>query len=244
MDAAIYAMQKAIELSGTDLSLQQAAISNTADLYLHNNELEKANELYMQSIRLGAADLHSIMGIGWIALVHDKKYAMAEKIFRFVQGKTKSPDPLYKLILVAQARESNEAEKKLANEFINIVNDKGYDNMYNKYLVELYNDVLSEPGRAEAIAKHELQNRATPQTYAWYAYSLFKNNKGEEALKVYQQQVSGKPLEGLELYWIGKMMQGLHKGYNAQAYLKEAYKNRYDLSPAKTKDLERMYGTK
>jgi len=52
------------------------------------------------------------------------------------------------------------------------------------------------------------------------------------------QFVSGKPLEGLELYYMGKLMAGLQRKYNAQQFLNAAYKNRYDLSPFKQKDLE------
>jgi hypothetical protein len=71
---------------------------------------------------------------------------------------------------------------------------------------------------------------------------LFSNNKKEEAYKVYEQSVSGKPLEGLELYWMGKMMQGLGKGYNTQQFFKAAWKNHYDLSPAMAEDLEKNKG--
>jgi hypothetical protein len=239
-DSAVAAMQKAILLSGDNVSLKQAALSNTADLNLHNGNLQEANDLYIKSIRLDAGDLHSIMGLGWIALVHDKKDTLAEKIFRFVQTKTKAPDALFRLVSVAQARENNTEEKKLAEEFVKYAGDSLYGNMYNKYLIELYTDVLNDPAKAESIAKKELEGRATPQTYSWYAYCLFKNNKEEEALIVYNKHVSGKPLESLELYWIGKMLKGMHKGYDAKGYLSAAYSNRFDLCPAKIKDMELM----
>jgi hypothetical protein len=37
---------------------------------------------------------------------------------------------------------------------------------------------------------------------------------------------------------MGKLMKGLGKGYNAQQFFEAANKNRYDLSPAKIKDLD------
>jgi hypothetical protein len=112
--------------------------------------------------------------------------------------------------------------------------------MYNKYVLELYTGILNEPSKAEAMAARELLNRTTPQTYAWYVWALYNNNKTAEAEKVYQQHVSGKPLEGLELYWMGKYMQAQNKGYNAQQFFKAAYKNRYDLSPGMVRDLEKV----
>ena len=231
-------MKKATELAGNSIGLRQTAISNTGDLYMHAADPANANKLYMQSIRLDASDLHSLMGIGWIALVHDRQDSLAEKIFKFVQTKTKSPEVLLKLAQVAEQRADSISEKKYADEFVHIVTDTVYGNMYNKYLIDLYSGFLHEPAKAVAIAERELTNRVSPQTYSWYVWSLYMNNQQQKALELYDKYVSGKPLEGLELYYMGKMMKGIGKGYNAEQYFKVAYKNRYDLSPAKQKDIE------
>ncbi|MEP7256464.1 MAG: hypothetical protein ABI666_11860 [Ferruginibacter sp.] len=240
LDTSIAAMHRAAEIADKSIPLKQAALSNEADLNLHSGNLQRASDLYAESIRLGAADLHSIMGLGWIALVHDKNDSLAEKIFLFVRSKTKVPDVLFKLSQVADARRDSVMQKKYADEFATIVTAPVYGNMYNKYVIELYTGILHDPAKAEAIAKRDLLNRATPQTYAWYVWTLFTNNKTAEADKVYQQYVSGKPLEGLELYWMGKFMQAQKKGYNAQQFFKAANKNRYDLSPSMVKDMEKV----
>ncbi len=242
LDPAIAAMHKAAEIAGTDIYLKQAALSNEADLNLHNGKLQRAYELYVESIKLSAADLHSIMGLGWIALLHDRNDLLAEKIFQFVSTKTKSPDPLFKLIAVAEQEGNSALQLKYARTFEEKASDTLYGNMYNKYLIELYTGILNQPAKAEAIAKRELLNRATPQTYAWHVWALYKTGYSPEAEKLYQQHVSGKPLEGLELYWMGKYMQGLNKAYNAKQFFKAAYKNRYDLGPSMVKDLENVLG--
>ncbi len=239
MDTAIAAMHRAFELAAGNINLQQSALSNEADLYLHKGNLQKANELYVRSIRLGSGDLHSIMGLGWIALVHDKNYSLAESIFNFVRTKTQAPDPIFKLTQLAAARKDSVNEKRYAQEFERTVTAPVYGNMYNKYLLELYTGILNDPVKAEALAAKELTNRATPQTQAWYVWALFSNKKMAEAEKIYKQYVSGKPLEGLELYWMGKYMAAQGKGYNASQYFKAAYKNRYDLSPAMVNDLKK-----
>ena len=238
VDTAIAAMQRAAEQAGGNVSLIQAALSNEADLNLHNGNLQRANELYVQSIRLSATDLHSIMALGWIALLRDKNDSLAEKIFRFVQSKTQAPDAVFKLTQLADARGDSALQKKYASEFVAIATAPDYGNMYNKYVLELYTGILNEPAKAEAMAARELLNRTTPQTYAWYVWALYSNNKTAEAEKIYRQHVSGKPLEGLELYWMGKYMQAQNKGYNAKEFFKAANKNRYDLSPSMVKDLK------
>ena len=145
---------------------------------------------------------------------------------------------LFKLSQLADARGDRAMQKKYAQQYADAVTAPAYGNMYNRYMIELYTGILNEPAKAEALARKELLNRATPQTYAWYVWALYCNNKTAEAAKICQQYVSGKPLEAPELYWMGKFMQAEKKGYNAQQYFKAAYKNRYDLGPAMARDLE------
>ncbi len=228
---------KAASLAKTNAVLKSIALSNAGDLYIHAGDLRKAADIYKECIRLNGLDFHSMMGLGWVALVHDKNYTLAEKIFKFVRSKNKLPDPLFKLYQMAQGREDKDLEKKYAEEFVTKSTDTIYGHMYNKYVIEILTGILNQPEKAEELAKNELNNRTTPQTYAWYAYTLFENNKHDEAYKVFQQHVSGQPLEGLELYYMGKMMKGLGKGYNAHAFFKAADKNKYDLSPDMAKDL-------
>ncbi len=240
LDSSITSMQKAAENAGQDKGLKLAALSNVGDLFLHAGKMEKAYQSFVECIQIDPADLHSIMGIGWIALVEDKNGSLAERIFQFVATKTQSPDPLFKLIAVAEQRDDKVSALKYANAFEQKVTDPLYGNMYTKYLLQLYTGILNKPLLAEAIANKELQNRRTPQTYAWYVWSLLCNNKKDEALHIYQKYVSGKPLEGLELYWMGKFMLSIKKGYNAKQYLDNASKNMYDLNPSVVKDLDKL----
>ncbi|HMJ46910.1 MAG TPA: hypothetical protein VK498_06245, partial [Ferruginibacter sp.] len=240
MGSAIHSMRKAFELAGNNTSLAQTALSNLADLYMHAAEAHKAQALYMQSIRLDKSDLHSLLGLGWIALVHDKNDSLAESIFNFVRSKTRSPESIFKLVSVAQQRGDSAAEKKYASEFISLAGDSVYGDMYNKYLVDIYSTTLNEPGQAVKVAAKELKNRATPQTFAWMVWSLFKKGEKDRAMRLYEEHVSGKPLEGLELFYMGSMMKELKQGYNAKQFLDAAWQNRYDLSPAKMKRLESM----
>ena len=238
LEESIGFIQKATEIAADNVTARNIALSNGGDLYTHAGKLDNAYSNYKESIKFNSADLHSIMGIGWIALQHDDNDALAEKIFKFVQTKTKSPEPLYKLILVAQHKKDSVAEKKYARQYESIVTDSIYGKMYTKYLIQLYTQILNNPAKAEILAKAELTNRATPQTYSWYVYSLLANNKIAAANAIYKKYVSGKPLEALELYYMGKLMEANKKGYNASQFYKAANDNYYDLSPTIARDLE------
>ena len=237
LEESITNMQKAGILATANPSLQSTVLSNVGDLYSHQGKFNLAYDSYKKSLQVNSADLHSLMGIGLIALANNNT-ALAKKIFEFVQTKTKSPDPLYKLILVAQQKQNKVEELKYAKQFEAVVTDSIYGNMYTKYLIQLYTGSLKNPSKAETLAKKELLNRATPQTYSWYAYSLLANNKLNEANTIYKKYISGKPLEALELYYMGKLMEANKKGYNAKEFFKAANENFYDLSPNFARDLK------
>jgi hypothetical protein len=238
LDSSIHAMERAALLEKGSPYLEQLALSNAADLLIHAGEIKNAAGLYMQCIRMNGADFHSLSGLGWIALIADHNDSLAEKIFSFIREKNKLPDALYRLSLVAESRGDSTMERKYAEAFVLQATDTVYGNMYNKYLIELYTGILKNPVKAEDLAKRELGNRSTAQTHAWYAWTLFFNNKKQAALDQFQKNISGMPLEGLELYWMGKLMRGLNKEYNANAFFEAALTNKYDLAPGIQHDLE------
>lgn len=239
MDSSISAMKAAYELSVSNHLLQQAALSNLGDMYIHANEVQQAANCYKKSIEEDN-NLHSFIGLGWICLLHDKNDTLAEKIFRFVSTKTNSPEPLFKLIAVAQQSNNVIEELQFANAFVHAVSDSRFGNMYNKYLIQLYAGILGNPAKALSIAEAELLNRNTPQTQAWYSWALFKANRTNDAMNVFVDRVSGKPLEALELYWMGKLLKAAGKPAMANRYFFEAAKNKYDLNPVINKDIDEL----
>jgi tetratricopeptide (TPR) repeat protein len=238
LEKAIQSMEKAALLSHGNIYLEQAAISNLADLQLHSGDYEQASLNFQKSIALDHADYHSIKGIGIIAQNHDKNFQLAQKLYDFVAKKTASPDIYFNLIQLAQSVDNKDFEIKYAKEFTQKASEPIYGNMYNKYLIELSEGVLANPKTMLEIAEKEVKNRNTPQTNSWLAWALYKNNRKAEAMAIYQKKVNEKPLEGLELYFMGKMMAAEKKLQNAQAYFKAAFKNKFELMPNKIVELE------
>lgn len=237
-DSAIYFMQQAANWAGNSNYLLQTANSNMGDLYMHEGKLAKAAVLYTHNLQNNAADYHSLLGLGKIALMNDAAPAAAERIFRFIAAKNALPDPYYFIEWVAEQKGDSDLQKQYAQTYIEKTLDSRYGGMYHKYQIELYTGILNNPEKALALARIEINNRATPQTYTWLAWALHKAGQDAEAMQVYKDHVSGKPLEALELFWVGKMMKDLGKNYNAEAFFKAANKNRYDLSPEKQRELK------
>ena len=233
LDSAIACMRLAAEKAGNNRTLKQLALSNAADLYMHNAGITEAVDLYRESLQLNSCDLHSITGLGWVALVYDGNDSLAERLFQFVHLRSNSPDILLKLSQLEGYRRNAARQKEYASQFVKIVTDSVYGKMYNKYLIDLYTGILPDPQKAIKLSLEEVNDRPTPQSWAWYAWSLYSNKEYDKALNIYKGSVSGKPLEALELYYMGRMMQGMEKSYNAHEYFSAAWKNKYDLDPQK-----------
>jgi len=240
LDSSINAMTAATQLVSKNETLLQNAQSNLADLYLHDNDVKNAYFNYKVCLQKNASDLHSLMGLGWLALVHDGNDSLAKHIFEFAATKTLLPDPIFKLVSWAQFNNDTINELHFAQLFEQKAAQNIYGNMYNKYLILLYTQILNNPLKAVELARKEIINRATPQTYSWLVYSLAFNKEFDEADKLYKEFVEGKPLEGLELYYMGKYMLAKNKIYNAKQYFKEAAKNKYDLSPRIMDDINKL----
>jgi tetratricopeptide (TPR) repeat protein len=235
-DSAIAYMEHAGRSTENSL-LKAAALSNAADLELHSGNAQTAAKLYRQCLRLHPSDFHSITGLGRVALVHDGNGALASRIFDFVSRHHESPEPLWRLAQAVELSDSS-AARNYAQTFVEIASAPQFGNMYNKYLVDEYTGILKDPAKALVVAIRERSNRVTPQTAAWLAWSLAACGKKEEAYTLFKKEISGRPLETLELFWMGKMMMELGKKYDAQQFLKAARENHYDLSPRQQQELE------
>jgi tetratricopeptide (TPR) repeat protein len=240
LDSALAAMETAVRIAGEQTMLWSTAVSNLADLYLHAGQVDKAYDQYRRSLRRDPSDLHSIMGIGWIALMHDGNDSLAERIFSWAASKTALPDPYLKLLAVAEWRNDHAAEKKFAVRFSEKASAPEYGGMYHKYLIFLNTGLLQEPTAANAYALSELSNRNTPQTKAWYAFSLMKAGDIQSAEKVYKEDINGRPLEGLEHYYMAQLTRSIGKGFAFGQYVKLAKENRYDLMPGMLQILDTL----
>jgi hypothetical protein len=242
LDSSIYAMQQAVSLGEGNKGLQSAALSNLGDLYLHNDDAANAYKNYIACLQNNPGDMHSLLGIASIALLHDGADTLADKIIRFCESKTSAPDPLWRKIAIAEFRSDSATATRYANEFFAKASLPAYGNMYNKYLLDICTSHINNGGFAKTISLKEIQLRPGPQSYSWHAWALYKAGEKETALAIFEKHVSGKPLEALELYYMGIMLQETEKKNLGAKYLQAAQKNKYDLSPAKIEKIRQVLG--
>lgn len=217
--------------------------TNLADMYGHNNRVAEAYKLYNEVLATDPAYYHAWKGIAWIAFSHDKNTRLAKNILYWLQAHHPIPD--YDLMLSEIAAYENDHQEKnirLAL-FIDQVTQPIYGDMYNKYLFAIMSDERNDAANALQIARKEIMNRPTPQSYNLLAWSLYRNGQVEEATRMINSRVLNKTFEPDALYHIGIIYKQAGNTKLAKQYLNEALQSSFELGPLVTNDIKKELQT-
>ncbi|WP_055437578.1 hypothetical protein [Lacinutrix algicola] len=80
-----------------------------------------------------------------------------------------------------------------------------YGEMYNAYNAKLFAENNKFVDSAIVIAKREIENRATPQSYDLLAWSLYNNGEFKKALDIVNMYIINKTFEPEALYHIAEI---------------------------------------
>jgi Flp pilus assembly protein TadD len=227
IENAVAAMEKALQLSKTKNNKAQQLwlITNIADMYTHENKLEKAYNLYLQSLALDSSNVYALQQIANISNNEDNNKMLCNEIWKFIESQKNEPS-----IILAKAK--NENDNNLLNEFINTTSSSVYGNMYNTYNIDLYLNQTNNFEKGLQLSIAELQNRATPSSYSWLALAYYKNNDREKAEQLINEKVLDKTHEPLALYNAAIVL----RNSNSKVYkklLEQCNQSKYELGHQK-----------
>ena len=200
LDAAIRYMEEAktIAESGGQLSLKVWTYSNIADYYCHAGQVQDAYEHYLMTLELQPDNAYAKKGIAWIIYAAEKNTTEANRILDTVSKYHKAPDYFLLKAELAEFDENLSEVKTQEEKFIEALTLSDYGEMYNTYLIELY--LKNNPQKALSLAKLEVKNRTTPETYQLLAYAQLMTGKKKEALATIENYVAEKTFEPKATY--------------------------------------------
>lgn len=240
LDAAIKYMEKAkaIAESGGNKSLKVWSYSNIADFYGHAGRIDDAYTYYLKTLELEPDNRYVKKGLAWIAYSYEKDTKEANRILDSVMVNHKSPD--YYLLKAEMAEFNNNQEQVEANQnkFTDMVSDSLYGGMYNTYLIELYTD--TNPEKALTLAKQEINNRATPETYTLLALAQLKTENKEDALQTIETHVEGKTFEPSAQYVSAMVYKANGMQDKVKPLKKELSGASYELGPVLSKKIAQL----
>jgi len=240
LDAAIRHMEKAKDIAdaGNTSGLRVWTYSNIADYYGHAGRIEESYNHYLKTLEIEPDNAYAKKGIAWILYSKEKNTKEANRILDSIMVNHKVPD--YYLLKAEMAEfENNKAEAdKQINNFINAVEGANYGGMYNTYLIEIYSE--KNPEKALALAKEEVGNRATPETYQLLALAQLQANQKDEALTTIKNHVEGKTFEPMALYHSALVYKANGLDEKVTPIKEELLQASFELGPVLIKKIEKL----
>lgn len=243
LDSAIVLMERALIQVKENTSLSLWTQSNLADMYGHAGRIKEAYDTYLNVLKQNPDYDYALKGIAWIAFSHAHNFEETKRIVNYIGPKRATPD-MHLLLAQVAAAENNDVEKdKQLELFTKSATSPKYGDMYNKYLALLEAEEFSNPQATIEIAKKEISNRPTPQSYDLLAWGYFKNGNYKEALHIAQERLENKTYEPDAMYHLGMIYKANGMEREAKRCFEEAAQSSFELGPATAKKIkEQMKG--
>jgi tetratricopeptide (TPR) repeat protein len=146
---------------------------------------------------------------------------------------------VYLMMAEAAGLEGNDEERTShLRRFIQMASTPAYQTMYNRYLAVLAADEFDDAAGCVAIAKKEIANRPTPQSYELLAWGYYKQNNIDQALDVVRRHVERRTDEPIINYHLGMIYYGQGDASMSSHYLRKALTGKIELGPHVTKIIE------
>lgn len=233
LEGAIENMEKATKIAESSnlKAMKQWAYTNLADFYGHAGDIKKSYNYFLKALELDPNDAYAKKGIAWIIYSHENNADEALKILNHVSSYYQAPD--YDLLKaeIAEFKNNLELKSDALENYQQATSNKQYGDMYNAYNVTLYTDELLLPEIAIELAKTEVNNRSTPQSYDLLAWSYYKQGNVAKANEIIETYVDGKTFEPAILYHVAEIYKAAGKTDKIKPLKEELIASIYELGP-------------
>jgi tetratricopeptide (TPR) repeat protein len=240
---AITSMEKAYRRIEGNKEQAQWTLSNLADMYGHAGNIEGAYEKYLKALELNPKDDYALKGIAWIALSHDHNPREAKRIMNILASRKRMPESHLFLAEVASFQGDESEKFAQLKMFRSMVSDPSYKNMYHKYLATIEAEDFNNPDATIEIAKTEIANRPTPQSFDLLAWGLYHQGKYSQALEIARRNVEGQTFEPDAYFHLGLIYHANGNSFKSKLYLNEALKSEFELGPTITREIIQTLGS-
>lgn len=241
LDEAIELMEQAFEkVKHKDKNLYCWTKSNLADMYGHAGRIKESYNAYLDVLRKDSSYIYALKGIAWIAYSHDHNTKEAKRILQYIVSQTNMPVIWLTLAGIEEWEGNDNCKNEYIRMFLDEVQKPGYGDMYNKYLIDICLEELADPDRAITIAKKEVNNRPTPETFDWLAWSLYKDGEVRKAFAFAKDNVNRQTFEPGAILHTAQIFAASGKKNEARRMLKQCLESSFELGPLQTQQVKKM----
>lgn len=233
LNNAIVYMEKAAKIAQDNNSkgLLIWSYSNLGDMMGHAGRVEDSYQYYLKTLKLDNNNTYALKGIAWIAFSHDRNTTEANRIVDKILKKHKSPDFYLLKAEIARFEQKKSLQKENLKKYFKMLTDNHYGVMYNKYNALIFAEEKENVQKSLKIAKEEIKNRPTPDSYDLLAWAYYNEGDPQKALQIAQKYVENKSFEPKVAYHLACIYKANKELFKVLPIKEELKKSVFELGP-------------
>ena len=242
LDEAIKYLEKSLLIAKTknNESLLQWNYTNLADYYGHAGRIKDSYDAYLKALEIDSNDAYAIKGIAWIVYSYERNPMEALRILDTVSKKNSSPDYFLLKAEIAEFMNNQKMKEENLSAYFSAIDNNFYGDMYNKYNAILFANDSKTVDKALEIAKIEIENRPTAQSYDLLAWSYYKKGDYKKALEITENYVIGHTFEPEALLHAAHILKVNGMDSETIKLKKELLGSVYELGPLTEKEIQNI----
>jgi tetratricopeptide (TPR) repeat protein len=200
-------------------------------LYGHAGNIQKSYDYYIQTLALDPNNSYALKGIAWRAFSHERNTAEANRIIDAISKTHHTPDFFLLKAEIAEYENNTAVKNENLKAYFQMLSDINYGAMYNKYNALIYADDKQTATKALEIAKIEINNRPTADSYDLLAWSYYNLGDTKKALEIAEKYVAEKSFEPDLNYHLATIYKANNKIANIAPIKEELINSIYELGP-------------
>ena len=242
LDNTIIYMEKAKEIAekSNRENLELWSYTNLADYYGHAGRIKDSYQYYLKALEIDPSNAYAQKGIAWIAYSYENNPKEALRILTAIAEKYTSPDQSLLMAEISAYMNDTLSKDVHIKKYLAQVSNVDYGVMYDKYNTLLYAEELGNYDLALTLAKNEVTNRSTPESFDLLAYTLFLKGEYKKALDIIEEYVDGKTYEPEIMYHMAKIYKANNKMDQVTSLKKELLESSYELGPVVTNEIAKL----
>ena len=242
LGTAISFMEKASKVAeyNNDNYLKIVSYSNLANLNGRAGKIKESYNYYLKTLAIQPSNYYALKGIAWIAFSNEKNTKEANRIIDIIIKKHNSPDLYLLKSEIAKYEKNNNAEQENLKTYFALLQNKNYGAMYNKYNALIYSDEKTTANKALEIAKIEVNQRPTPESYDLLAWAYYNLGYEKKALEISQKYVAGKSFDPMLNYHLATIYKSNTLLEKVKTIKEELINSSFELGPTLTNKILKL----
>jgi tetratricopeptide (TPR) repeat protein len=231
---------KSLAMESKNKDLIVWSVTNLADYYGHAGRIEDSYDHYLKALEVDANNAYAKKGIAWIVFSHDKNPKEALRILDSITENHKAPDYFLLKAEIADYMGNDLIRLENIHTYFTAIENPSYGQMYNAYNLDVLINETEQFEKALQLAKEEVSNRPTPESYSWLAYSYLKLGNPEKAKEIIDTYVIDQTYEPSLLYMAATVYKANDMGERTNELKQELLGALYELGPGMESEIQAL----